>query len=47
MGAKHACGASGVGRATRERLGCQAKDLVFALKARENFKASRFEGEKV
>lgn len=28
--------ANGVGRATRESLGCQAKELVFALKARES-----------
>lgn len=47
MGAKHACGASGLGRATRESLGYQAKDLVFAVKARENFEAGGLDGEKV
>lgn len=47
MGVKHARGASGIGRATRESLGCQAKDPVFALKARENFEAGGFDGEKV
>lgn len=38
--------ASRVGRVTRESLGCQAKKLVFALKARESFEAGGLGGEK-
>lgn len=39
--------ASRVGRVTRESLGCQAKELVFALKARKSFEAGGLGGEKV